>query len=86
MASAGAVLRPNIFVQFTARGRRLALRHVKLGVIEQRQLERPANGQPVLFRENQLGYPLPVVRQLAFLANDSRMCAVVDAGIVPSDR
>src|SRR5262249_40896052 len=44
-------------------------RYVKLGIIEQRQLERPANGPHILLRKDQLGDPLPLAAQLSFFAD-----------------
>jgi hypothetical protein len=38
-------------------------RHVELGIHEQRELERPANGQHILFCKDQLADALPVVAQ-----------------------
>ena len=48
-------------------------RYVKLGIIEQRQLERPANGPHILLRKDQLGDPLPLAAPLSFLADTSHV-------------
>src|SRR6266508_3956957 len=44
-------------------------RHIQLGVHEQREFKRPANGQHILFREDQLAGPLPAATQLSFLVH-----------------
>jgi hypothetical protein len=50
-------------------------RHVELGIHEQGEFERSANGQHILFRENQLGDPLPVLAQLPLFAYPGHVIA-----------
>jgi hypothetical protein len=55
-------------------------RCVQLGIHEQRELERPANGQYVLFCEDQFTGPLPVGTQLAFLVHARHVIARIADG------
>ena len=50
-------------------------RHIELGIHEQGEFERSANGQHILFRENQLGDPLPVLAQLSLFAHGGHVVA-----------
>ena len=44
-------------------------RHVQLGIIEQREFKRPADGLHSGFRKDQLGDALPLAAKLSFLAH-----------------
>jgi hypothetical protein len=50
--------------------------HVQLSIHEQGEFERPADGQDILFGEDQLGDPLPVVQQLALSAHAGHVTGI----------